>query len=52
MQDELEALPGVGMVIARRIIVGRPYRSVDDLERIKGIGLKRLEEIRLYVTVD
>jgi competence protein ComEC len=48
---ELEALPGVGPVIARRIIEGRPYGSVDDLERVKGIGKKRLEEIRSLVTV-
>jgi competence protein ComEA len=45
-QAELEALPVIGPVIARRIIEGRPYRSVDDLDRVKGIGKKRLEEIR------
>ena len=49
---ELEALPGIGPVIARRIIEGRPYRSVDDLDRIKGIGKKRLEEIRPLVTAE
>jgi competence protein ComEA len=49
---ELEALPGIGPVIARRIIEGRPYRSVDDLERVKGIGRKRLEEIRALVTAE
>ena len=43
---ELETLPGIGPVIARRIVEGRPYRSVDDLDRVKGIGRKRLEEIR------
>ena len=51
-QAELESLPGVGPVIARRIIEGRPYRSVDELNRVKGIGKKRLEEIRPVVTVD
>jgi competence protein ComEC len=50
-QAELEALPGVGPVIARRIIEDRPYRSVDELDRVKGIGEKRLEEIRSLVTV-
>jgi competence ComEA-like helix-hairpin-helix protein len=50
-QYELESLPGVGTVIARRIIEGRPYRTVDDLLRVKGIGAKRLEEIRPLVTV-
>jgi DNA uptake protein ComE-like DNA-binding protein len=39
-------------VIARRIIEGRPYRSVHHLERVKGIGKKRLEEIRPLVSVE
>jgi hypothetical protein len=39
-------------VIARRIIEGRLYRSVEELERVKGIGKKRLEEIRLGVMVE
>jgi len=51
-QAELETLPGIGPVIARRIIAGRPYRSVEDLDRVKGIGPKRLEEIRPLVTVE
>jgi competence protein ComEA len=51
-QAELEALPGIGPVIARRIIEGRPYRSVDDLEGVKGIGKKRMEEIRRLVKVE
>jgi hypothetical protein len=48
----LECLPGIGPVIARRIIEGRPYGSVEELDRIKGIGRKRLEEIRAVVTAD
>jgi competence protein ComEA len=39
-------------VIARRIIEGRPYRSVQELERVKGIGPKRVEEIRPLVRTD
>jgi DNA uptake protein ComE-like DNA-binding protein len=38
-------------VIARRIIEEGPYCSVDDLLRVKGIGAKRLEEIRPLVAV-
>jgi competence protein ComEA len=48
----VEALPGIGPVIAPRIIEGRPYRSVDDLDRVKGMGKKRLEEIRPLVRVE
>ncbi len=51
-QADLEALHGIGPVIARRIIEGRPYRSVEELDRVKGIGKKRLEEIRPLVTAE
>jgi hypothetical protein len=49
---ELEALPGIGPVIARRIVEGRRYRSVGELEGVKGIGKRRLEEIRPMVTAE
>ena len=49
---ELEALPGIGPIIAGRIIEGRPYRSVEELDRVKGIGKKRLEEIRPFVSTE
>jgi competence protein ComEC len=48
---ELESLPGIGPALARRIIEGRPYRTVEDLLRIKGIGKRRLAEIRGQVGV-
>lgn len=51
-EPELEALPGIGPVLARRIIAGRPYGSVDELARVREIGPKRLEEIRPLVTAE
>ena len=35
---ELEGLPGVGPKLAARIVAGRPFRSVRDLDRVRGIG--------------
>ncbi|GEM87381.1 ComEA family DNA-binding protein [Meiothermus granaticius] len=42
-QAELESLPRVGPALARRILEGRPYRSLEDLDRVKGVGPKMLE---------
>ena len=50
-RDDLIRIPGIGEVIANRIIEGRPYRSVDELLRVKGIGHKTLESIRPWVRI-
>jgi beta-lactamase superfamily II metal-dependent hydrolase len=50
-EASLQNLPGIGPVLARRIIAGRPYARVDDLAGIEGIGKKRLAQIRPYVRV-
>lgn len=42
----LEALPGVGPVLAQRIISGRPYVSYTDLERVKGLGKSKVASLR------
>ncbi|RMG95546.1 MAG: helix-hairpin-helix domain-containing protein [Deltaproteobacteria bacterium] len=39
---ELDSLPGVGKVLAARIVEGRPYRRAEDLLRVRGIGARRL----------
>jgi competence ComEA-like helix-hairpin-helix protein len=49
--DELEELPGIGPVLAERIVEGRPYRSVEDLRKVRDIGETRLEKIRPFVRV-
>jgi len=38
--DEIMLLPGIGEVLAERIVEGRPYKTVDDLRRVPGIGEK------------
>jgi competence protein ComEA len=49
-QAQLERLPGVGPALAQRIIEGRPYSSLEDLDRVKGVGPKMLEKLRGLVS--
>ena len=51
-QQELETIPGVGPVLAREIIRGRPYDKVEDLDRVKGIGPYTFNSVRPYVKVE
>jgi predicted nucleic acid-binding OB-fold protein len=38
-------LPGIGKKVAERIIANRPYRSNNDLFKIKGLGTKTLNNL-------
>ena len=50
---ELDTLPGIGPTRAAAIIAEReangPFASADDLERVKGLGATRIEELRSRV---
>jgi DNA uptake protein ComE-like DNA-binding protein len=47
-EKELRLIPGIGPVMARRIIDARPFRSADDLKKASGIGDKKYDQIRPY----
>ncbi len=52
---ELEALPGIGAVLAQRVIAFREslggFRKIEDLREVKGIGAKKFDQLKLLVTV-
>ena len=47
-ENELKMIPGIGPVIAARIIAARPFRSADDLKKVNGIGDKKYARVRPY----
>jgi competence protein ComEA len=50
---ELDALPGVGPAMARQIVEYRtvhgPFKTLDDMRNIKGLGPKKLEKLQPMV---
>lgn len=53
--NDLQKLPGIGPSLAKQIVAYRekhgPFRRVEDLMAIKGIGFKKWKQIRPYVRV-
>jgi len=53
--EELQQVPGIGPATAEKILQMRKsygaFKSVDDLLAIRGLGTKRLEKMRKYLTV-
>jgi competence protein ComEA len=48
---ELETLPGIGASRAQAIVDNRPYQTVDDLNRVPGIGDATMNQLRPLVAV-
>ena len=51
----LEALPGIGEILAQRIVDYRsehgPFKRIEDLLKVSGIGSAIFEQIKDYITV-
>lgn len=45
-RDALISLPDIGPILADRIIDGRPYHDIKELDRVKGIGPDTIEAIK------
>jgi competence ComEA-like helix-hairpin-helix protein len=53
--EQLQTVPGIGPSTAQKILQMRksygPFKSVDDLLAVRGLGQKRLDKMRKYLTV-
>lgn len=54
-QSELDTLPGIGETLAKRIFDYRstngPFKSIEDIRNVNGIGQKRYDDIKDLITV-
>ena len=54
-ENELDALPGIGPAIARRIVEHRssqPFTKIEDIILVKGIGEKKFAKLKELITVE
>jgi len=50
-QKTLEALPGIGPAMAKRIVEARPFQNMDDLSRVKGLSKAKVAALKDKVTI-
>ncbi len=54
--SELEKLPDIGFILAQSIVAYRetfgPYKEIDDLSQVSGIGSSTIDDLRQYVYVE
>ena len=54
-ENGLDALPGIGPAIARRIVEHRssqPFTKIEDIMLVKGIGEKKFSKLKELITVE
>jgi competence ComEA-like helix-hairpin-helix protein len=49
--DELAAVKGLNAKLAKAIVKERPFKTIDELTRVRGLGVKSLQALRASLTV-
>jgi comEA protein len=56
LAGDLQLLPGIGEVTAERIIEYRenkgPFKKIEDIKKVKGIGDKKFGQMKEFITVE
>jgi competence protein ComEA len=50
-KEELDVLPGIGPVKAQAIIDGRPFNTIEDIMKVRGIKEGEFSKIKDIITV-
>jgi|SRR5689334_23280344 competence ComEA-like helix-hairpin-helix protein len=50
--EELASLDGIGPKLGARIVAARPFVTVEDLARVRGVGRRRLARLRPRLFLD
>ena len=50
-KEELDSLPGIGPVKAQAIIEARPFKTIEDVMKVKGIKEGEFSKIKDLITV-
>lgn len=50
--EELKSLPGIGPVLAQRILESGPFTGPEDVLAVPGIGEATYEKFRFYITFE
>ena len=49
---ELASLEGIGPALAARIVAARPFARIEEVARVRGIGVRRLARLRPRLVLD
>jgi len=50
-REELKLLHGIGDGLSHQIVINRPYESIEDLKKVKGLGATTVNRLRPYLTL-
>lgn len=50
-REELKLLHGIGDGLSHQIVINRPYESIEDLKKVKGLGATTVNRLRPYLTI-